>query len=60
MDFRVVNSRNVRNTGTRQKSEAILKELSNKLTEKKRQKWLNKILLEDKLDFEKLDGLLEV
>ena len=41
-----------------QKSTAVLQELSSKLTEKERQSWSNKILLEDNLNFQKLDEVL--
>ena len=41
-----------------QKSTMVLQELSSKLTESERQSWLKKILLEDKLNFQKLDEAL--
>ena len=44
--------------GSSQKSAAVLQELSSKLTETERQSWSNKILLEDNLNFQKLDEVL--
>ena len=44
--------------GSGQKSAAVLQELSSKLTETERQSWSNKILLEDNLNFQKLDEVL--
>ncbi len=44
--------------GSSQKSTAVLQELSSKLTETERQSWSNKILLEDNLNFQKLDEVL--
>ena len=41
-----------------QKSTVVLQELSSKLTESERQSWQKKILLEDKLNFQKLDEAL--
>ena len=40
------------------KSAAVLQELSSKLSNTERQLWLNKILLEETLDFQKLDEVL--
>jgi hypothetical protein len=41
-----------------QKSTVVLQELSSKLSETERQSWSNKILLEDNLNFQKLDEFL--